>query len=151
MEIERRAIPVGVVVTSTVECGSLVGEWEPYNEGFGKFILGAGKGTLIVSGPHSSQEAGTSVPLTEVRAGAQGGTEKHELHPDEMPAHNHAFTGASVTIGGNNGTGRRLAVGDTADQGSFAPSGSISSTGMNKPHNNMPPYIALHFCRKKAG
>ncbi len=146
------ALPAAVVVAFTEPCRTYNG-WVPFDDGAGKFMLGAGSGTLRNGGPHSQGEAGTDTPLTPVRAGEQGGAEIHALEEPEMPAHRHQVGDRfAVRIGTQDGTGHARC--DTlAGLGACAISHDLiheesTPMGGSRPHNNMPPYIALYFCKK---
>lgn len=118
------SLPSGAVVAFDSECSD---GWQEYRLGAGKFLLGAGKGKK----------------LHDV-----GGEENHTLTEEEMPNHNH-----------KNGPGQylvRVTGGDTVLSNTDNSPGEINirhgnvirEAGGGKPHNNMPPYIALHFCKK---
>ena len=66
-----------------------------------------------------------------------------------MPVHNH-----------DNGSGKYLVQGTGSDtvhaktdlsehEINIRHGVTINAAGGGQPHNNMPPYIALHFCQKK--
>lgn len=106
--------------------------WDRYARANGRFIVGIGthRGTV------------TALP-----AFGTGGERTHALTEAEMPTHNHAvynhagYTGGGASIPGAGGEDKKTLAHDSV----------TSRTGSSKPHNNMPPYIALYFCKKKAG
>ncbi len=72
---------------------------------------------------------------------ATGGAEEVTLTEAQMPAHNHggALMIPDGTLYGMNNDNR------------FHNSGAgvtLHASGGNRPHENMPPYIALYFCKK---
>lgn len=73
--------------------------------------------------------------LTSYLRGDHGGEETHTLSLAEMPTHEHV----RVTVGNDNAGG---------DYPILRP-GSPASHGLGggESHNNMPPYVALDFCR----
>lgn len=81
-----------------------------------------------------------------------GGAETHVLTRAEMPSHSHGFSGQAVTRGGWGGRATRtFAVGGSEVVSSIAIGGTIAPSGSNNAHNNMPPYIALYFCKRDSG
>lgn len=114
--------------------------WSSYRQAWGRFIVGAGPGEGEIS---------DRLPLEE------GGDETVTLKVEEMPNHAHRveFIERSASPPNlkalENGTGfvRRLGSNNPAalERVSFAAS---HRSGGNQPHNNMPPYIALYFCKK---
>jgi hypothetical protein len=106
--------------------------WKPFEAAAGRFILGAGEGKNL------KERA-----IREI-----GGFEETQLTVTELPSHVHDFIGTAVTKGGNGGTGRVLAVGDGVSHGTFTPEGTISAKGEGKAFSNVPPYIALIYCKK---
>lgn len=134
-------IPAGAVMAFDLPNGCPEG-WSRFDEGSGRMIVGVGKRVGIDGSFRLLADSNGSVYQT-------GGAENHTLTVPEMPSHSHDFLGNKVLRGGNHGIGTDLAVGDGANYGNWAPSGSISNAGLSAPHNNMPPYIALYFCRKE--
>lgn len=131
-------LPVGAVVafhsSESITCPG--DEWKLFDEAKGRFIVGAGQ-------PSSNR-------LTSHRVGDIGGEERVTLSKPQIPKHTHALTlgrhwgDRSVNID-KHGWG-----GDGNDQGGAT---RITNNGIhdglnNQSHNNMPPFIALYFCKK---
>lgn len=105
-------------------------------DGWSQFIDADGKSIIGVGNTRNYRE--------------QGGNSTHQLTVDEMPSHKHSFTGDPISIGGWNGDiTYDVSVGDYSANGSITPSGVISTEGGSRPHNNMPPFLALYYCIKK--
>lgn len=143
------AVPSGAVVAFDVECKDLIG-WEDYTEGAGKFLLGAGDGTLQPSGPHRppSTNYQGEVKLTPVKLGDQGGEETHKLTDDEIPIHDHQ-DGDWKYLVRQDGKGTTSTKTDTkGNEINIKQGAEVKPFGKGLAHNNMPPYIAMHFCKK---
>ncbi len=117
------AYPVGAIyfsTNSTSPASLFGGTWEQLKD---RFLLGAG----------STYSAGTT-----------GGEAAHTLNVDEMPSHSHEVrcvrynsnAGPNVT-----GNGSLKFVHETF---------STYSSGGDKPHNNMPPYLAVYMWKRVA-
>lgn len=144
-------LPGGAVVAFDGKCPINAG-WVPYEDGAGKVVLGAGSGTLRFRGPHRPKDAPHELSLTPVALGDQGGEEQHTLSPKEMPSHDHPGSRTDDT------PLRTSAPLDNAksSQGDLHPINQTSRVpvvvapqGGDAAHNNMPPYIALYFCKKE--
>lgn len=135
--------------------------WEWFEPSGGRMIIGAGQ--------HQNKgENGAGLKrypsFLEIPGEAVGGAETHTLIEEEMPEHRH-----SMFAGGEKGVLSRwpggkqtVAVGGDVSQGMSSESyayqmrahteepihGVTGALGKDKPHNNMPPYIALYFCKK---
>ena len=78
-------------------------------------------------------------------AGTTGGEATHTLTIEEMPSHNHAI---EMTSGGVGYQIERVPFGNQSVWGnSNLP---IKPTGGRKPHNNMPPYLAVYVWKRVA-
>lgn len=118
-------VPAGVVVAFDSPNGCPRG-WKEFEAARGRTILGA----------NASRTHGyTARPFGNV-----GGEEEHLLTINEMPSHDHGgiWGGDGKKAGMNNSYAYHA-------QGYVR----ISSEGGGQPHNNMPPYIALYFCKKE--
>lgn len=127
-------VPRGAVVAFDLPGGCPAG-WAAFNQANGRTIIGVGVG----SGNNQC-----SPPLTERRYREVGGAEVHVLTVDEMPSHSH-FPPSR----GNSGPYEVNAL-QAAGRGHYRGDHQrpTSNTGGNQPHNNMPPYMVLHYCRK---
>lgn len=122
-------IPLGTVAAfDTTECPK---GWVDFDEAHGRFLLGAGQGPL----------------KAEVGRLETGGKEENELTENELPNHTHTLNMDAVPKGGHGADVQPLSVGDHTQRGSYTPTGSIGVTGGGKAFTNMPPYIALYFCK----
>lgn len=103
--------------------------WQTYEIGAGRFILGAGQGD----------------GLTERQYGAVEGEERVLLTVDTMPTHSHDYGGQRAQYWIRD-MDEEQSAGPAEGGGHFQPVYRVSPQGGDQPHNNMPPYIALHFC-----
>ena len=78
---------------------------------------------------------------TTYKAGTTGGEATHRLTIDEMPSHNHTVSR------GTNGSSYFELTGKEP-QGNAPYNIVTSSTGGNKAHNNMPPYLAVYVWKR---
>lgn len=146
--------PVGIVVTTATDDALKPGEedgltqWEEIASGRG--LIGAGTGT------DTNDE---SVSFT---AGNTGGEYKHKLTKDELPEHAHA---ENINGKGNDNWDNKFGsmvsrpnpgTGDTAGYSVDISSNwnttghpvMTDETGENQAHNNMQPYLVVHFWKR---
>jgi hypothetical protein len=130
----------------TVNAGACPPGWQLFKPASGRFVIGAGN--------HSNADMNgkplDSYPtFQDDKTKAVGGEETHKLTLDEMPKHTHP---APSNIFGTDILGK---------EGTFIPKKRVANdnlavrmgkntetAGSGEPHNNMPPYIALYFCKK---
>lgn len=100
---------------------------------------------------------GTGPGLTRRNWGERGGVEKVTLTVNQIPAHNHSGTARCFDGAGNsneatgNTWSKDLGV-SSATYNSSAPNANMAAdtittqnTGGNQSHENMPPFLALHY------
>lgn len=105
--------------------------WVPYTAASGRTIIGAGIGMgLKARILHDS-----------------GGTETHRLTPSEMPEHSHEIEGMTHYSYDTTKIPRTHTNLYTKNN-NFQFKGMTLSTGSSAPHNNLPPYYVLTFCKK---
>lgn len=160
-------VPSGLVVASTLACNELGDDWSEFAVGAGKFIVGVGQRTSFKAKEcDSCPESEEETPLTERRYGAVGGEETHTLTIEEMPRHRHpistswnrpvenALAGHDKSKYGIDSTYSDSNEGASKQGGGFGPfRKAIGPTGGGvdgspQSHNNMSPFIALHWCKK---
>ncbi len=146
-------IPAGVVVafdgSNDNRCPK---DWMLFVPAGGRVIVGAGPHSNLDQNRESlSNYFGRPDLGDEGRRGANGfrletagGEEKHKLRPIETPRHAH-YLNMKIKKFYISGGGRKqnLFVPDETRQA------VTENAGAGKAHNNMPPYIALYFCKKK--
>jgi microcystin-dependent protein len=87
--------------------------------------------------------------LSNYGLGQMGGEETHTLTTSEMPSHNHALVGKTGTPDQNDPAGntwsQAAANGYAAAPDVNMNAASVANTGGSQPHENRPPYLAVHF------
>ena len=141
-QFNQPVLPSGIVVASFTECSEMPGNWSEVEEARGRMILGAN--------PNRTHGL-ASRPIETT-----GGEETVALQESHLPPHSH-----SVVVG-NTSSGRLMNPTVFDDSGGNSPlvsnqsrrhpyaaaqSFTSSTTGGGARHENMPPYIALYFCR----
>ncbi len=119
--------------------------WSLFTPAGGRVVVGAGvhrnedmNGALLSA--HTS--------FAENEKASIGGEEVHNLSVDEMPRHNHSFASNPVTRGGWGGQATRtFAVGGSEPVSDLVVGGTVGLNGGDQPHNNMPPFVALYYCK----
>jgi hypothetical protein len=147
-------VPSGAVLAFDQECPET--GWRPYSEANGRFIVGAGAPTDPKHGSWQQVlpdgNLSRPIPLSSYQLRRSGGEETHIISELEMPSHDHKFTGAPIEFGGKGpdaySRDKSPALGTADVSINFTPEGSISPTGSNIAHNNLPPYYPLNFCIK---
>ena len=127
-------VPSGAVVAFDREDGCPPG-WSEYRDADGRFIVGTGR--------HTEHDAyGNEV--ADLEFGEEGGERTHRLSVSEMPGHAHRQWFANGERFGGPGPEIDLR---SAEQDLRGVQFDSALAGGDTPHNNMPPFIALRFCR----
>ncbi|UWQ74403.1 hypothetical protein [Leisingera sp. M658] len=140
------ALPRGAVVAFDTPSGCPIG-WNQFKLASGRVIIGTGFG-----GGNTAADG----PLTERRFREVGGHENHTLTVEEMPAHRHGIPMVAAPHDYlDDGKGTDAPYFDFSERkdvsiqiGDSDPDQGVYTRGEGKPHNNMPPYIALYLCKK---
>lgn len=153
------SLPVGAVIAFDSDLKSEAGcptDWMFFEPAGGRFILGAGdhdnvwypEGSEVPKRlgiyPTYHQDARAGIQET-IGARATGGEETHTLTTSELPEHSHTMLWGRTDT---EAEGRRAVGNDIKGSLPARDIQSTLSTGDDEPHNNMPPYIALYFCKK---
>lgn len=94
--------------------------------------------TIVARGFHSDRQP------REYRD--TGGEEEHLLEWGEMPPHTHSYEDTFVEIVGGN---EQLSAAARSQRvRNKKAEKETSEAGRGEPHNNMPPFIALYYCKK---
>lgn len=103
--------------------------------GFGTWEL-FGKGRVLVG-------VNPDDPVFNVALNT-GGEKEHTLTADEMPTHSHPITSRGSTANGSGGQWW------STNGGSSTSAATSANAGGGRPHNNMPPWIAVYMWRRTA-
>lgn len=123
----RIAVPAGAVMAFDLD--SCPEGWEPLDKLAGRVVMGAG------------MRDGSG--LTPRKLGETGGEEQHRLTVDEMPSHTHQIVSQAHW-----GDHTHWQAGLGGDDGEFPASLTTTPTGGDKPHNILPPYYVLTYCKR---
>ena len=143
-EIPR--IPAGAIVASESECKTLDGGWSTYTPATARVIVGAGDEfhpkhrEWLMQLPTGGFEPRV---LPDYRAESGGGELEVMLTEAQMPKHSHR-----MVWGQQNGNPEMPASGNNIPTLAGIPIQRTLPEGGSQPHSNMPPYIALYFCRR---
>ena len=141
-KLKENMVPSGAIVAFDLRAGCPTG-WSEFTDAAGKVIIGVGEGTLKEKKEINEQVVLVELILEYHQYREEGGEEKHKLTTLETPIHAHYIKIRSEEIRiGEGGDKRNLVVPDDTAQT------ATESSGAAKHHNNMPPYIALYFCKK---
>ena len=124
-------VPASAVVAfHTASCPD---GWKEVEFTKGRFIVGVGEGS----------------ELTPRRLLETGGEERHTLTIEEMPKHAHK----NILRGYRDDKRDDYGFGGSEFNVHKDPASNLENTtvpeGMGKPHNTMPPYVALLYCEKE--
>ncbi|WP_133122873.1 hypothetical protein [Zhengella mangrovi] len=103
---------------------------------------------IVAAGPAQMRSEGGSTEERKFRIG--GGEERVTLETDQMPNHRHAIYPHSGVLASNDpaqSIPRAQGAGATGEINQVR-NGVTGAEGGGQSHNNMPPYIALHYCKK---
>jgi hypothetical protein len=126
-------LPKGIVITSIQPCDTQSG-WREYSDAAGRFLVTVGR-NRDRRGVERTFKVGPGV-------GEEDGEYRHTLTIEEMPAHTHDEFRAT---GNGDGLYPKDTVMGPQSQPIRAPT---QSAGGNKPHDIVPPYVALYLCIK---
>ncbi len=123
------------------------GGWTRYTEADGRFIVGVGR--------HVENDP-LGFELDQIEPFTEDGHRQHRLSKAELAVHRHGSDGNTVFWWYNsdrNGTHSVPLISSVHDADNAwvqidASSNVTSASEGGQPHNNMPPYIALYFCKK---
>lgn len=122
--ISNKIYPIGSIYISTSQASPASifgGTWEQLKD---RFLLGCGD---------------------TYTAGGTGGEATHTLEWNEIPKHTHPYR-----VGVDGGTDDGLIRGISTVAGEHTNSSVIHTYGSGKPHNNMPPYLAVYMWKRTA-
>lgn len=121
----------------------------------GTYYGGDGKSTFALPNLRDSApvHAGQGPGLSPRYIGERGGAQHVTLLQSEMPAHTHTVS-ANDFAGDNSVPGPNISLAGSSGGSAYAPPanttsadpGAMSIAGGSQPHNNMMPYLTLHFC-----
>ena len=131
LEASALVIPKGAVVAFQLpECPD---GWSPYEEAAGRTVIGVGEGDDL-----------TARALNEM-----GGAETVKLETKHMPAHSHfpESKDASFIVFLREKVGNMKS--NPKEDSWWNYDSKTREAGEDKPHENMPPFVALLYCRRE--
>lgn len=121
--------------------------WSLFTPAGGRVIVGAGQ--------HTNDGLSEYPSYADDPDDATGGEERVRLKEPEMPKHRHDFgfwfsdaDGDDSTYDQNKSPRFRSGLNTNNRWTAQTTRTPVATAGGDKPHNNMPPYIALYFCKK---
>lgn len=117
--------------------------WSEYTDAYGRVVVGAIPNGRVPPAQMSHQVE----DFRDYFLGIKRSEERVALTVEQMPPHTHGLD--MFNAPNHDGTGgAHPQGGDYQREFLFVNSGSTRQTGQGLSHNNMPPYIALKFCKK---
>ena len=113
------------IIMTNAECSLLGDDWILYSGAAGRFPVSAGEGADVNNNRREF----------EIGREDTDGEYTHMLLPEEMPRHAHVQPAPSTRCSGEN----------CLDAGQDV---RIGYVGGGRPHNNVPPYFVVNFCKK---
>ena len=129
-------LTAGAVVAFDRSNGCPTG-WEEFSGAAGRFIVGAGR---------HSQHNQYGNPVPEKKLGETGGQDRVKLEIEHMPKHRHRNPSRGADDRGEEILQSLQATGDGEYGGVHERPTEV--TGGDQPHDNMPPYVALLYCKR---
>ena len=119
-------------------------DWTLFEPAIGRMVLGAG--SIVKDGPPSNSRM-FQPSYSENQVLSVGGEVLHDLTIAEMPTHTHSIylVGSFLKPDPNSKNPVAHEIAGPPRGQEFS---GIETAGGGSPHNNMPPYIALYFCKK---
>ena len=141
-DLANKLYPVGSIymsVNATNPSALFGGTWEQIK---GRFLIGTGANDANTTDYWGHEDANNH----NMPAGELGGESQHTLTVDEMPFHTHV-----TRLDWNNTKGWGIATSESGDTNATVDAGTkTGAAGGGKPHNNMPPYLAVYMWKRIA-
>ena len=128
-------LPTGAVVAFDTE--NCPPGWTEYQEANGRFVVGVG---------FDSQHNKYGNAVEDKTLGATGGSDQVKLEIDHLPSHFH-----ENPTRGNDDRGQEIEWAlQATGRGQYGGPHSrpTQTTGNDMPYDNMPPFVALQYCRR---
>jgi len=132
-ESESVLIPSGAVLAFDSPSGCPKG-WRTYSQASGRTIVGVGRGNV--------DQRGQFLTIRELYT--TGGQEYVTLNLEQMPSHSHPI----LRTDSRSGDGNFVNWASMGSPNNRSTGSGTVPVGGGKAHENMPPFIALHYCIK---